>query len=106
MSQPYNSVQLDSFIQTFDDQFQSYKFGISIVSDKEKIKMGGLTEEDAESSSSEVIDNDPEDGSDSKEKAEDMKKRRNLELGFEPQKEIIYNKLLPYVGDMDKESTS
>ena len=68
--------------------------------------MGGLTEEDAESSSSEVIDNDPEDGSDSKEKAEDMKKRRNLELGFEPQKEIIYNKLLPYVGDMDKESTS
>eukprot|EP00092_Neocalanus_flemingeri_P031411 GFUD01034116.1.p1 GENE.GFUD01034116.1~~GFUD01034116.1.p1 ORF type:complete len:1998 (+),score=527.07 GFUD01034116.1:71-6064(+) len=62
--------------------------------------MGGLMEEDGESSCSEILDNDFEDS------CEDWKKTRNLELGFEPQKEIVYNKVLPYATDIDKESTS
>jgi len=66
--------------------------------------MDGLTEEEAESSSSDVIDND--DNCDAKENSKEWKKKRTMELGFEPQKEIIYNKLLPYVGDVDAESTA
>jgi len=57
-------------------------------------------EEEAES------DNDLEDSSEAKEDKSEWKKRRNEELGFEPQKEIVYNKLLPYGAEMDAESTN
>lgn len=63
--------------------------------------MGGIAEEDCESSSSEVID----DTCESKETNEHWKRKRSLELGFVPQKEVVYNKLLPYVSNMDEEST-
>ena len=59
-----------------------------------------LNEEEAES------DNDLEDSSEAKEEKSEWKKRRNIELGFEHQKEIVYNKLLPYVVEMDTESTN
>jgi len=68
--------------------------------------MGGLTEDDGESSCSEMLDNETEESCDHATKSEAWKKERSLELGFEPQKEIVFNKVLPYAGDMDKESSS
>ena len=38
-------------------------------------------------------------------KTEKLKRDRALQLGFVPQKEVIYNKLLPYSSDIDSEST-
>lgn len=35
---------------------------------------------------------------------EDYEKSRIEKLGFKPQKEIVYNKLLPYAEQLDKES--
>lgn len=29
---------------------------------------------------------------------------RNQQLGFKPQKELVYNKLLPYASELDEES--
>ena len=36
---------------------------------------------------------------------EDVNKRRYAKLGFKPQKENVYNKLLPYADKLDEEST-
>ena len=36
---------------------------------------------------------------------DDHKRKREEQLGFRPQKEIIYNKLLPYSKDIDEDST-
>ena len=36
---------------------------------------------------------------------EDEKNGRFLKLGFRPQKENVYNKLLPYADKLDEEST-
>ncbi len=35
----------------------------------------------------------------------DTEEERTRQLGFKPQKEIVYNKLLPYAKDLDEEST-
>ena len=77
-------------------------------------------EDDGESSNSEMIDINEDDSNDARK--EDLKKERAEQLGYEPQKEIVYNKILPYsgktsvldflskfkneyLGDVDKEST-
>ena len=59
--------------------------------------MSGV-EDDGESSNSEMIDVNEDEASDASKK-EEWKKERALKLGFYPQKEIVYNKLLPYSGD-------
>ena len=58
--------------------------------------MSGV-EDDGESSNSEMIDNNEDESSDSSKK-EEWKKERALKLGYYAQKEIVYNKLLPYAG--------
>ena len=57
--------------------------------------------DDGESSNSEMIDVNEDEASDASKK-EEWKKERALKLGFYPQKEIVYNKLLPYSGDKIK----
>ena len=54
-------------------------------------------EDDGESSNSEMVDNLEDDASESSKK-EEWKKERAIQLGYEPQKEIVYNKILPYAG--------
>ena len=58
--------------------------------------MSGV-EDDGESSNSEMIDINEDESSDASKK-EEWKKERALKLGFYAQKEIVYNKLLPYSG--------
>ena len=58
--------------------------------------MSGV-EDDGESSNSEIIDNNEDEASDATKK-EEWKKERALKLGYHAQKEIVYNKLLPYSG--------
>ena len=58
--------------------------------------MSGV-EDDGESSNSEIIDNNEDEASDVSKK-EEWKKERALKLGYHAQKEIVYNKLLPYSG--------
>ena len=62
-------------------------------------------EDDGESSNSEFLDLnengdiiDNEDDSELSKQLEERKKLRALKLGFEAQKEIVYNKQLPYSG--------
>ena len=55
-----------------------------------------------------IVDDTPFGGESSEESDEEYNKRRDeraAELGFHPQKEIIYNKILPYSDKLDKEST-
>ena len=54
-------------------------------------------EDDGESSNSEMVDPLEDDASESSKK-EEWKKERAIQLGYEPQKEIVYNKILPYAG--------
>ena len=54
-------------------------------------------EDDGESSNSEMVDTLEDDASESSKK-EEWKKERAIQLGYEPQKEIVYNKILPYAG--------
>ena len=54
-------------------------------------------EDDGESSNSEMIDINEDDSNDARK--EDLKKERAEQLGYEPQKEIVYNKILPYSGN-------
>ena len=54
-------------------------------------------EDDGESSNSEMIDINEDEASDASKK-EEWKKERALKLGYHAQKEIVYNKLLPYSG--------
>ena len=54
-------------------------------------------EDDGESSNSEMVDISEEDSSEATKK-EEQKRERAKKLGFEPQKEIVYNKILPYSG--------
>ena len=56
-------------------------------------------EDDGESSNSEMVDPLEDDASESSKK-EEWKKERAIQLGYEPQKEIVYNKILPYAGKM------
>ena len=58
--------------------------------------MSGV-EDEGESSNSEMIDNNEGEASDASMK-EEWKKERALKLGYHAQKEIVYNKLLPYSG--------
>ena len=58
-------------------------------------------EDDGESSNSEMVDNLEDDASESSKK-EEWKKERAIQLGYEPQKEIVYNKILPYAGMYSK----
>ena len=59
-------------------------------------------EDDGESSNSEFVElNENGDILDNEEfsrQLEERKRLRSLKLGFEPQKEIVYNKQLPYSG--------
>ena len=54
-------------------------------------------DDDGDSSNSEIVDVYEEEAADLA-KREEWKKERAKILGFEPQKEIVYNKLLPYSG--------
>ena len=54
-------------------------------------------DDDGDSSNSEMVDVNEEEAADLA-KREEWKKERAKILGFEPQKEIVYNKLLPYSG--------
>ena len=54
-------------------------------------------EDDGESSNSEMIDINEDEASDASKK-EEWKKERAMKLGYHAQKEIVYNKLLPYSG--------
>ena len=54
-------------------------------------------EDDGESSNSEMVDVNEDEAYDASKK-EEWKKERALKLGFYPQKEIVYNKVLPYSG--------
>ena len=54
-------------------------------------------EDDGESSNSEMVDISEEDSNEAAKK-EEQKRERAKKLGFEPQKEIVYNKILPYSG--------
>ena len=54
-------------------------------------------EDDGESSNSEMVDVSEEDSSEIAKK-EEQKRERAQKLGFEPQKEIVFNKILPYSG--------
>ena len=54
--------------------------------------------DDGESSTSELVDFYENCDSLDNEVLEERKKLRALKLGFEPQKEIVYNKQLPYSG--------
>ena len=54
-----------------------------------------------------IVDETPFGGDSCEESDEEYAKRRDeraAELGFTPQKEIIYNKILPYSDKLDKES--
>ena len=61
-------------------------------------------EDDGESSNSEFVElNENGDILDNEEfsrQLEERKRLRSLKLGFEPQKEIVYNKQLPYSGTL------
>lgn len=59
-------------------------------------------EDDGESSCSEMLETE---AVEDEKKAERFKKERAHQLGFVPQKEVIYNKLLPYSSHIDSEST-
>ena len=55
-------------------------------------------DDDGESSNSEMLEvNDEQLDHDKK---EELRKERAKQLGYEPQKEIVYNKLLPYSGEL------
>ena len=62
-------------------------------------------EDDGESSTSEFVDfnengdDNEEDSSELTKQIEEHKRLRALKLGFEPQKEIVFNKQLPYSGN-------
>ena len=58
--------------------------------------MSALVDDDGESSNSELVDLAEEDAA---AKKEEQKNERAKILGFQPQKEIVYNKILPYSGD-------
>ena len=65
-------------------------------------------EDDGESSASELVDlnengdiiDNEEDSSELTKQIEEHKRLRALKLGFEPQKEIVFNKQLPYSGNI------
>jgi proteasome activator subunit 4 len=61
-------------------------------------------EDDGESSCSELLE--AEAGTEDDRTAERQRKERAQDLGFAPQKEVVYNKLLPYAADIDRESTA
>ena len=69
-------------------------------------KMSG--EDDGESSASELVDfneagdiiDNEEESSELTKQIEEHKRLRALKLGFEPQKEIVFNKQLPYSGNV------
>ena len=58
--------------------------------------MSALVDDDGESSNSELVDLAEEEAA---AKKEELKNERAKILGFQPQKEIVYNKILPYSGD-------
>ena len=58
--------------------------------------MSALVDDDGESSNSELVDLAEEEAA---AKKEEQKNERAKILGFQPQKEIVYNKILPYSGD-------
>jgi proteasome activator subunit 4 len=66
------------------------------------IEMLTPVEDDGESSCSELLEAE---AIEDEKKAEKLKRERAQQLGFIPQKEVIYNKLLPYSSDIDSEST-
>ena len=67
-------------------------------------------EDDGESSTSEFVDfnengdiiDNEEDSTELTKQIEEHKRLRALKLGFEPQKEIVFNKQLPYSGNKDR----
>ena len=69
-------------------------------------KMSG--EDDGESSASEFVDfnengdmiDNEEDSSELTKQIEEHRRLRALKLGFQPQKEIVFNKQLPYSGNI------
>ena len=69
-------------------------------------------EDDGESSASELVDfneagdiiDNEEESSELTKQIEEHKRLRALKLGFEPQKEIVFNKQLPYSGNVELSS--
>ena len=61
-------------------------------------------EEDGESSCSEMLEVEGGEGGEGEAELQDWKKQRAHQLGFTPQKENGYNKLLPYAEHLDTES--